>query len=240
MIEFGQIKKKSPYQIFLDEELSVWYLLKEYNAHKDFVLAERFIDFFQENNLLSGNFSKKRFLEKIVTYNISSYSRRFKKPAIISLLSHSYIVINEKGLPFPAERVPARAERTLISANSCYIRTRVHDFDVLCTLFGSLLGDLYASKVGPSIRFTFCQGEPNKAYLMWLHDYFAERGYCNQIKPECKNFRKFKVEIIEGVQKRTMESLESYNSQYYFKTFSYRNLNWLQEAFYVKGKKSCS
>lgn len=231
MTEFGQIKKKSPSQIFSDEELSIWCLLKKYNVHKDCVLAERFINFFLENNLLSVDFSKKRFLEKILTYNMSSYSRRFKKPAVISLLSHFYAFIHEKGLTFPVERVPISAGRTVVN------RQRIHDFEVVCTLFGSLLGDLYAQKSGLSTRFRFWQGESNQAYLMWLHQYFAERDYCSPKIPKRTEHRKFKIGIIHGKRTRTPESVEGLNYAYSFTTFSYSNLNWLFEAFYVNKKK---
>jgi len=41
-----------------------------------------------------------------------------------------------------------------------------HNFDILCILMGSLLGDSYAEKHGNGTRFCFQQEHSNNAYLL--------------------------------------------------------------------------
>jgi len=48
-------------------------------------------------------------------------------------------------------------------------------------MFGSLLGDAHAEKrlAGVGTRFTFYQEDSHVEYLLYLHRYLSELGYCN-------------------------------------------------------------
>ena len=68
-------------------------------------------------------------------------------------------------------------------------------------------------------------GSPNVEYLMWLHKFFSERGYCSSLKPKLKrNINKGNVVYFS----------------YKFRTWTYSSLNWIYHAFYTEvgpGKK---
>ena len=93
-----------------------------------------------------------------------------------------------------------------------------HNLDILSVLIGSLLGDAYLEKHGNGSRFCFQQEDSHQGYLLWLHQYVSERGYTNNEEP-----------IITkriGNQGKIRRLLR-------FKTWTYSNFNWIQEAFYV-------
>lgn len=89
-------------------------------------------------------------------------------------------------------------------------------------IFGSLLGDSYAERRGPSTRIRFSQCNRHVAYLMWFHQFFAERGYCNGDRP---------------VLRKTIGKGNKVYFYYRLYTRSYASFNWIQEVFYWEGKK---
>src|SRR5258708_6264755 len=56
-----------------------------------------------------------------------------------------------------------------------------HNKDVISIIFGSLLGEAYGEKrfLGEGTRFSFYQEASHVKYLMFLHKYLSELGYCN-------------------------------------------------------------
>lgn len=58
--------------------------------------------------------------------------------------------------------------------------------NILSIIFGSLLGDSYAEyrRKGKGTRISFYQEGSHLSYLLWLHNYLAELGYCNPIIPK--------------------------------------------------------
>jgi hypothetical protein len=47
-------------------------------------------------------------------------------------------------------------------------RVGPHDYGLLCVVFGTLLGNSYAERRGPSTRICFQQENKNVEYLEWL------------------------------------------------------------------------
>lgn len=101
-------------------------------------------------------------------------------------------------------------------------RFLTHNYDVICALFGSLLGDCYAEKRYNSTRFVLQQESSNMEYLMWYHSFFADRGYMSSEKP------KIKMRIGKNSKVRFY---------YRIRTWSFSSLNWIYDSFYPKGKK---
>jgi ubiquinol-cytochrome c reductase cytochrome b subunit len=98
-----------------------------------------------------------------------------------------------------------------------------HNFNVICILFGSLLGESYAEKHGNGTRFCFQQEHSNNAYLLWFHSFISKLGYCNPDTP------KILTRLGKGGKIRQLSR---------FKTFTFTSFNWIQEAFYVNGVKT--
>nr|YP_009944751.1 LAGLIDADG-2 homing endonuclease [Ankistrodesmus falcatus]QMS48920.1 LAGLIDADG-2 homing endonuclease [Ankistrodesmus falcatus] len=97
-----------------------------------------------------------------------------------------------------------------------------HNKDVLCVIFGSLLGDAYAEKRANSTRICFQPESSHVGYLYWLHKFFAERGYCNPNKP------KLSRRIVKNGKVRFVLR---------FKTWSFQSLNWMHAIFYENNTK---
>jgi hypothetical protein len=97
-----------------------------------------------------------------------------------------------------------------------------HNYEVICALYGSLLGDCYAEKRSNSTRFVLQQESSNMEYLMWYHSFFAERGYMPNGKP------KMQTRIGKNSKIRFF---------YRVRTWSFASLNWVFESFYPNGKK---
>lgn len=93
-----------------------------------------------------------------------------------------------------------------------------HNLDVLSLIFGSMLGDSTAEKHGNGTRIIFQQESNNVEYLMWFHKFLAERGYCSSVKP------KLQTRTAKGGKVRFY---------YRIRTFTFSNLNWIQEVFYT-------
>lgn len=97
-----------------------------------------------------------------------------------------------------------------------------HNFDILCILIGSMLGDCSAELRSGSTRFSLQQEGSHSAYLLWFHSLLENLGYCATIIPA------FLTRLGLGGKIRTVLR---------FKTFSYPSLNWIYFGFYVNGVK---
>ena len=98
-----------------------------------------------------------------------------------------------------------------------------HNYDILCILIGSLLGDSSAERHGQGTRFCFQQEHSNNAYLLWFHSYISKHGYCNTDTP------KILTRLGKGGKIRQLSR---------FKTFTFTSFNWIQEAFYINNIKT--
>ncbi len=60
-----------------------------------------------------------------------------------------------------------------------------HNIDVISVIFGSLLGDGHGEKRlnGVGTRISFFQEASHVDYLLYLHKFFSELGYCNDKMP---------------------------------------------------------
>jgi ubiquinol-cytochrome c reductase cytochrome b subunit len=60
-----------------------------------------------------------------------------------------------------------------------------HNKDIISIIFGSLLGDGQGEKrlLGIGTRFNFYQEASHVNYLMFLHKFFSELGYCKSKLP---------------------------------------------------------
>jgi hypothetical protein len=66
------------------------------------------------------------------------------------------------------------------------LRIGAHNKDILSILFGSLLGEAHAEfrLKGNGTRITFYQEGYHVSYLIWLHKFISELGYCNTKLPK--------------------------------------------------------
>ena len=97
-----------------------------------------------------------------------------------------------------------------------------HNYDILCLLMGSLLGDAYAEQHGNGTRICFQQEHSNIQYLMWFHSCLSKFGYCSETTP------KITTRLGKGGKLRHISR---------FKTYTFTSFNWIQGAFYLKNKK---
>lgn len=92
-----------------------------------------------------------------------------------------------------------------------------HSLNVICLLFGGLLGDMYGEIRSNKSRIHFKQSNRNQEYLHWIHQFLALRGYCSKQKP-------------------TQRKIIGKNSKVYYalrgRTYSFAGLNWLVRCFY--------
>jgi hypothetical protein len=103
-----------------------------------------------------------------------------------------------------------------------YKRIGPHDYNVLCILKGSLLGDAYAELHGNGTRICFQQEHFNSHYLLWFHKYLSNLGYCVNTTPELRTRLGIGGKIIYVLR---------------FKTYTFTSLNFLHEEFYKEGVK---
>jgi len=91
-----------------------------------------------------------------------------------------------------------------------------HNKNILSIIFGSLLGDSYAEfrSKGKGTRISFYQECSHLSYLLWLHKYLADLGYCNPSVPKID-----KRLGTKGVVRKIIR----------FRTWTYSSLNWIQE-----------
>jgi len=100
-----------------------------------------------------------------------------------------------------------------------------HNKNVISIIFGSLLGDGYAEyrNKGNGTRIRFYQEGIHLSYLIWLHKLLADLGYCNPTIPDIQT-RLGKNGVVRKIIR--------------FNTWTFSSLNWIQELWYVNGKKS--
>lgn len=96
-----------------------------------------------------------------------------------------------------------------------------HNLDVISVLIGNMLGDGWAENRSHNTRFHIHMGSPNVEYLMWLHNFFSERGYCSSKKPQLK---------------RNINKGNKIYFSYKFRTWTYSSLNWIYHSFYNQNK----
>nr|YP_009517186.1 LAGLIDADG homing endonuclease [Blastosporella zonata]AYE93115.1 LAGLIDADG homing endonuclease [Blastosporella zonata] len=97
-----------------------------------------------------------------------------------------------------------------------------HNYDVICILIGSLLGDSFAERHGHGTRFCFQQEHLNTPYLFWFNNYLSELGYCTTTIPTITTW------LGKGGKLRYLSR---------FRTYTYTSFNWTLTAFYPKGSK---
>lgn len=135
--------------------------------------------------------------------------------------------------------------KTNLLVRAFHIRCRAinrvgpHNEDILSLFVGSLLGDGYANRrIGEGVRFAFKQSGKNKEYLFWLYEFVYSRGYCSNLAPRmsktgfCSN-KKIACCGTSDIVDKTFTRTE-------FNTYTFRSLNFLYEAFYIKNKKHLS
>lgn len=127
----------------------------------------------------------------------------------INLFAKSTENTNLKILPFSSEKVPSTK------------RIGPHNYEVLCILIGSLLGDGHMEKDGNGSRFCFYQKGEHIDYVLWLHSILFKHGYCKENIPQ--------------IQSRMINGKLSYSCR--FRTFTYSSFNWIYEGFYSKKLK---
>lgn len=99
------------------------------------------------------------------------------------------------------------------------LRIGPHDKQVISVLIGTILGDshLEKRKGGIGTRVIFEQCSRNVEYIMWFHEFFASKGYCNNNKPK----------LITRIKKGNKVFY-----QYRVTTYSFTSFNWLHDMFY--------
>jgi ubiquinol-cytochrome c reductase cytochrome b subunit len=97
-----------------------------------------------------------------------------------------------------------------------------HNYEVLCLIYGSLLGDSFAEYRGKGVRIVFQQESSNVEYLMWFHKFLSDRGYCSPNKP--KLFKR----IAKGGKVRFY---------YRIRTWTFSSFLFIWESFYNGGPK---
>jgi hypothetical protein len=117
--------------------------------------------------------------------------------------SDSFMIFSS--LPFNCPRVPSTK------------RIGPHNYDIVCILIGSLLGDGSMEKDGNGSRFAFYQEKANGEYLLWLHQVISSLGYC---KPE--------IPVIQTRKGKNGQIRYFYR----FRTFTYSSFNRIYEEFY--------
>lgn len=99
-----------------------------------------------------------------------------------------------------------------------------HNIDVLSVIFGSLLGDAHAEKRSMDIgtRISFFQEATHVEYLLFIHKFFSELGYCNSKIPIIMTRLGNKGKIRKVVR---------------FSTWTYISFNWIHDLWYDNKKK---
>lgn len=133
---------------------------------------------------------------------------------------------------FNIEKVNLNIQSTLIcnsilpltlAKTRSHKRIGPHNFDVLCILMGSLLGDAHCEKHGNGTRFCFQQEHSNNKYLLWFHSYLSNLGYCNSDIP------KISTRLGRNGKMRYLSR---------FKTFTFTSFDWIHQDFYpLRGRK---
>jgi hypothetical protein len=94
-----------------------------------------------------------------------------------------------------------------------------HNIDILSIIFGAMLGDGYCEKHGNGARICFQQEGSHSHYLLWLHNYVSQLGYCSQTSPKLLTRL-----ASHGKLRKVLR----------FNTFTFSSFNWIEESFYRK------
>ena len=142
----------------------------------------------------------------------SGVSHKWKKKEYLSLYKQTPVLYNTNTLPFSSPRV--------LSSK----RIGPHNYNILCILIGSLLGDGHMERTVEGSRFCFYQKGEHIEYILWLHSILLKNGYCKENIPQ--------------IQSRLIEGKLNYYCR--FRTFTFSSFNWIYDAFYCdnKGLKS--
>ena len=144
------------------------------------------------------------------------------KSYILNKIEDTYVVGKRNNIV--KKIIFKRMFHTRIKAAS---RIGPHNLDVVSVIFGSLLGDCYASKRSiEGTRLCYRQSLVHSAYLFWLYNFFFTRGYCSNLNPR--------------MYKRVLKNKDSGDKTHYgyeFNTYTFRSFNWIHKMFYKKGKK---
>ena len=135
---------------------------------------------------------------------------------IFNIESNELIFILNKNI-FKSAALPF-----ILNKTKSHNRIGPHNYNILCILMGSLLGDAYAEKHGNGTRICFQQEHSNLKYLMWFHSYLSKFGYCTETKPQITT-RLGKAGKLRYICR--------------FKTYTYSSFNWIHTAFYFQNKK---
>lgn len=103
-------------------------------------------------------------------------------------------------------------------------RVGPHDHDILSIIYGSLLGDAHAElrPAGNGTRIGFYQEASHQQYLLWLHNYIAELGYCNPVIPKIQTRLAPKGALRYVIR---------------FHTYTYTSFNVVFNDWYINGVK---
>lgn len=99
-----------------------------------------------------------------------------------------------------------------------------HNHDILSIFSGSLLGDAHAElrSTGNGTRIGFYQEALHSEYLLWLHNYVSQLGYCNPVVPKIQT-RLGPIGVLRYIIR--------------FHTYTYTSLNIIYHEWYVNGIK---
>ena len=99
-----------------------------------------------------------------------------------------------------------------------------HNIDVISIIIGSSLADTHLEKRSNGIgtRIKFVQSHKNVEYLMWYHNFFSTRGYCNSNTPK----------LIRRIGKNG-----NIYFQYNINSYTYASFNWIHNMFYTFDKQ---
>jgi LAGLIDADG DNA endonuclease family len=103
---------------------------------------------------------------------------------------------------------------------SSYKRIGPHNYEALCIMIGSLLGNGTMEKKGNGYKISFYKWE-HIEYILWLHRKLLEHGYCKDNLP--------------SIQTKIIHNKWAYYCQ--LRSFTYSSFDWIYEGFYGKDKK---
>lgn len=98
-------------------------------------------------------------------------------------------------------------------------RVGPHNIDIISIIFGSLLGDAHGEKRsnGVGTRISFYQEAVHIEYLLHLHKFLSESGYCNTKVPNVTTRLGAKGKLRKVVR---------------FSTWTYTSFNWIHDLWY--------
>lgn len=99
-----------------------------------------------------------------------------------------------------------------------------HNIDILSLIYGSLLGDGHAEKrsKGNGTRISFYQENSHVDYLLYIHKFLSERGYCSN------NVPKISTRLGKGGKVRKVIRCH---------TWTFSSFNWIRNMWYKNNIK---